>query len=345
MNCKDLLMRLSQAVGVSGREDSVTAIAARELETIGEVTRSPLGDLICTVRKPKAGQKNFMLDAHVDEIGMIVTWIDDEGFLKVSPVGGFDRSLLLAAQVAVHTKEGTLPGVICSIPPHLQSGEAKNPKFEEIYIDIGYNKEEAQKRVSPGDMVTFVTPTREMHGGFITGKAIDNRSSCAAVMRAAELLKDEKGGWGLSVTLTTREEVGGMGAQTAVYTIKPDIAVAVETTTAADIGGVTEEKRVCFLSKGPVVSFMDKGTIYDKRLYQLALDTAAQHEIKAQPKLGVFGGNNAGSMHQAIGGVRPVGLSMPCRYLHTPSCVLKEEDITATYQLLTKLSSVYAVCD
>ena len=96
---------------------------------------------------------------------------------------------------------------------------------------------------------------------------------------------------------------------------------------------------------GPVISFMDKGTIYDKRLYQLALDTAKEYKIKAQPKLGVFGGNNAGSMHQAVGGVRPVGISMPCRYLHTQSCVLQEEDITATYDLLMKLSQVYAICD
>lgn len=105
------------------------------------------------------------------------------------------------------------------------------------------------------------------------------------------------------------------------------------------------EKRVCFLGKGPVVSFMDKGTIYDKRLYQLALDTAKEYGINAQPKLGVFGGNNAGSMHQAAGGIRPVGISMPCRYLHTPSCVLQVADITATYDLLMKLSEAYAVCD
>lgn len=228
MNCKDLLMRLSSAVGVSGREGSVVAMAAEELRALGEVSISPLGDLICTIRQPEKGQKNFMLDAHVDEIGMIVTWIDDEGFLKVSPVGGFDRSLLLASQVSVHTAQGDLPGFICSIPPHLQNGEAKNPKFEDIYIDIGYSKEEAEKRVQPGDIATFVTPTREMHGGFITGKAIDNRSSCVAVMRAAELLGSEDKPYGLSVTLTTREEVGGMGAQAAAYTVNPTHAITVD---------------------------------------------------------------------------------------------------------------------
>ena len=330
MNCKDLLMRLSQAVGVSGREDSVTAIAARELETIGEVTRSPLGDLICTVRKPEQGQKNFMLDAHVDEIGMIVTWIDDEGFLKVSPVGGFDRSLLLAAQVAVHTKEGTLPGVICSIPPHLQSGEAKNPKFEEIYIDIGYNKEEAQKRVSPGDMVTFVTSTREMHGGFITGKAIDNRSSCAAVMRAAELLKDEKGGWGLSVTLTTREEVGGMGAQTAAYTVDPTHAVTV------DVGfGHTPDckKEQCGqFGKGPIVAF---GALLDGEVSRTLVEAAKEEGIPYQTEaMGGGTGTNADAILIARGGVKTGILSIPQGYMHTPVEKILVEDIENTARLL-----------
>ncbi len=330
MNCKDLLMRLSQAVGVSGREDSVTAIAARELETIGEVTRSPLGDLICTVRKPEQGQKNFMLDAHVDEIGMIVTWIDDEGFLKVSPVGGFDRSLLLAAQVAVHTKEGTLPGIICSIPPHLQSGEAKNPKFEEIYIDVGYNKEEAQKRVSPGDMVTFVTPTREMHGGFITGKAIDNRSSCAAVMRAAELLKDEKGGWGLSVTLTTREEVGGMGAQTAAYTVDPTHAVTV------DVGfGHTPDckKEQCGqFGKGPIVAF---GALLDSEVSRTLVQVAKEEGIPYQTEaMGGGTGTNADAILIARGGVKTGILSIPQGYMHTPVEKILVEDIENTARLL-----------
>lgn len=330
MNCKDLLMRLSQAVGVSGREDSVTAIAARELAAVGEVTRSPLGDLICTVRKPEEEQKNFMLDAHVDEIGMIVTWIDDEGFLKVSPVGGFDRSLLLASQVAVHTKEGALPGVICSIPPHLQSGEAKNPKFEEIFIDIGYNKEEAQKRVSPGDMVTFVTPTREMHGGFITGKAIDNRSSCAAVMRAAELLKDEKGGWGLSVTLTTREEVGGMGAQTAAYTVNPTHAVTV------DVGfGHTPDckKEQCGqFGKGPLVAF---GALLDGEVSRTLVQAAEEEGIPYQTEaMGGGTGTNADAILIARGGVKTGILSIPQGYMHTPVEKILAEDIENTARLL-----------
>ncbi|MDD3192830.1 MAG: M20/M25/M40 family metallo-hydrolase [Oscillospiraceae bacterium] len=330
MDCKDLLMRLSTAVGVSGREHSVVALAAQELQPFGEVTISPLGDLICTIRRPEPGQKHFLLDAHVDEIGMIVNWIDDEGFLKVAPVGGFDRSLLLASQVAVHTAQGDLPGFICSIPPHLQSGEAKNPKFEEIYIDIGYGKEEAEKRVRPGDIVTFVTPTREMHGGFITSKAIDNRSSCAAVMRAAELLQGEQLPCGLSVTLTSREEIGGMGARTAAYTVNPTHAVTV------DVGfGWTPDckKEQCGeFGKGPIVAF---GSLLDSAMSRTLTEAAKENEIPYQVEaMGGGTGTNADNILIARGGVKTGILSIPQGYMHTPVEKILVADIENTARLL-----------
>lgn len=330
MNSKQLLMSLSQAVGVSGREDSVVALAAQQLRELGEVSISPLGDLICTIRKPEPGQKHFMLDAHVDEIGMIVTWITEEGFLKVSPVGGFDRSLLLASQVAVHTNEGDLPGIICSIPPHLQSGERKNPTFEEIYIDIGYEKQEAQSRVQPGDMVTFVTPTREMHGGFITGKAIDNRSSCTAVIRAAQLLQDVDKPYGLSVTLTTREEVGGMGARTAAYTVAPTHAVTV------DVGfGFTPDckREQCGeFGKGPIIAF---GPLLDGEVSRTLVQAAKEQGIPWQTEaMGGGTGTNADSILIARGGVKTGVVSIPQGYMHTPVEKILVEDIEATARLL-----------
>lgn len=330
MNCKDLLMRLSSAVGVSGRENSVVALAAEELRALGEVSISPLGDLICTIRRPEEGQKNFMLDAHVDEIGMIVNWIDDEGFLKVSPVGGFDRSLLLASQVSVHTQQGDLPGFICSIPPHLQNGEAKNPQFEDIYIDIGYTKEEAEKRVQPGDVVTFVTPTREMHGGFICGKAIDNRSSCVAVMYAAQLLKDENQPYGLTVTLTTREEVGGMGAQAAAYTVNPTHAITV------DVGfGWTPDckKEQCgTFGGGPIIAF---GSLLDGEMSRALVKTAQEAGIPHQTEaMGGGTGTNADHILTARGGVKTGILSIPQGYMHTPVEKILVEDIENTARLL-----------
>ncbi len=330
MNCKQMLMELSGAVGVSGRESQVVEIAARYLKGLGEVTLSPLGDLICTVRRPSPGEKNFMLDAHVDEIGMIVTWIDNEGFLKISPVGGFDRSLLLASQVSVHTSKGDLPGVVCSVPPHLQDGKEKNPRFDEIYVDIGLNKERAQELVSVGDVVTFVTPTREMHGGFVSGKAIDNRSSCVAVMYAAELLKDEPLSCGLSVTLTTREEIGGMGAQSAAFRVCPTHAVTV------DVGfGWTPDckKEYCGeFGKGPIVAF---GAMIDGEVSKRLTEVAAEENIPFQLEaLGGDTGTNADAIVASRGGVKTGIISIPQGYMHTPVEKILVQDIDNTAKLL-----------
>lgn len=332
MDCKEWLLRLAGAVGVSGREGSVVDLAADALKELGEVSVSPLGDLICTIQRPKPGQKNFMLDAHVDEIGMIVTWIDDEGFLKVAPVGGFDRSLLLASQVAVHTNNGSLPGFICSIPPHLQTGEGKNPAFDEIYIDVGFSKAEAEKRISVGDVVTFVTPTREMNGGFLCSKAIDNRSSCVAVMKAAQLLKDEKKEYGLSVTLTTREEVGGMGAKTAAYTVAPTHAVTV------DVGfGYTPDckRHLCgAFGKGPIIAF---GSLLDGQVSRTLVEAAKEAGIPYQTEaIGGSTGTNADQIVAARGGVKTGILSIPQGYMHTPVEKIRVEDVENTARLLAK---------
>lgn len=332
MNAKELLMRLSSAVGVSGREENVVNLAAEELKELGTVRISPLGDLICTIREPGPGEKNFLFDAHVDEIGMIVTLIDKEGFLRVAPVGGFDRSLLLASQVAVHTDQGDLPGIICSIPPHLQSGEEKNPKFEDLYIDIGFGKEEAEKRVKPGDVVTFVTPTREMHGGYITGKAIDNRSSCVAIMRAAELLKDEKKNYGLSVCLTTREEVGGMGAEAAAFLVAPTHAITV------DVGfGHTPDckKELCGeFGKGPIVAF---GSLLNDEMARTLIETAQEKSIPYQVEaLGGRTGTNNDGILTAHGGVKTAVLSIPQGYMHTPVEKILVEDIENTARLMAE---------
>lgn len=337
-----LIQKLCAIDGVSGDEQAVAAAIIDQIKDFCEYHISPLGDVIAFKKGEKRPRNRVLLDAHMDEVGFIVTYITEEGFLRFTTVGGIDNRVIQGKPVVVGPNR--VYGILSSKPIHLIERDKRDDpiKAENLLIDIGCkSKEEAQNLVSVGDRIAFDSPFVRFGDGFIKSKALDDRAGCAILIQMIQSPLE----YDTYFSFTTREEVGGMGAQTAVYTVKPDIAVAVETTTAADIGGVSPEKRVCFLGKGPVVSFMDKGTIYDKRLYQLALDTAAEHQIKAQPKLGVFGGNNAGSMHQVIGGVRPVGISMPCRYLHTPSCVLKEEDITATHALLTRLSSAYAVCD
>ena len=337
-----LIENLCAINGVSGDEQDVAAAIIEQIKDYCEYEVTPLGDVIAFKKGAKHPRNQVMFDAHMDEVGFIITYITEEGFLRFATVGGIDNRVIQGKPVVVGKNK--VYGIISSKPIHLIDRDHRDDpiKAADLSIDIGCrNREEAEGLVSVGDRVSFDSPFVRFGDGFLKSKALDDRAGCAVLIKMIQSDLE----YDTYFSFNTREEVGGMGAQTATYTVKPDIAVAIETPTAADIGGVAPEKRVCFLGKGPVISFMDKGTIYDKRLYQLALDTAKDYKIKAQPKLGVFGGNNAGSMHQAVGGVRPVGISMPCRYLHTQSCVLQEEDITATYDLLMKLSQVYAICD
>ncbi|MBQ2791616.1 MAG: M42 family peptidase [Oscillospiraceae bacterium] len=337
-----LIEKLCAINGVSGDEQDVAAAIIEEIRDHCEYHVSPLGDVIAFKKGKKPAKNKVMFDAHMDEVGFIVTYITDNGFLKFSVVGGIDNRVMQGKPVVVGKNK--VYGILASKPVHLIDRDKRDTplSYRDLSIDIGCStKEEAEALVSVGDRVYFDSPFVRFGDGFIKSKALDDRAGCALMVKMiqSELEYDT---W---FSFTTREEVGGQGAATAAYTVKPDIAVAIETTTAADIGGVSAEKRVCLLGSGPAISFMDKGTIYDKKLYELAISTAKENNIKAQPKMGVFGGNNAGGMHKAAGGARPVGVSMPCRYLHTQSCVLKEEDITATYELLVKLSEAFAVCD
>lgn len=338
----DLIQNLCAIDGVSGEEEDVAAAIIRQIGDFCTYEISPLGDIIAFKKGTNRPKNRVLFDAHMDEVGFIVSYITEEGFLRFSTVGGIDNRVVQGKPVVVG--KNRVYGILSSKPIHLIDKDKRDEpvKAADLLIDIGcQTKEEAQGLVSVGDRVAFDSPFVRFGEGFIKSKALDDRAGCAVLVKMiqSELPYDAY------FSFTTREEVGGQGASAVTYTVQPDIAVAIETTTAADIGGVPAEKRVCFLGQGPVISFMDRGTIYDKKLYQLALDTAKKSGIKAQSKLGVFGGNNMGSMHKIAGGTRPVGISMPCRYLHTPSCVLKEEDITATYDLLLKLCQEYATCD
>ncbi len=337
-----LIETLCAINGVSGDEQEVAAAIIQQIQGHCTYEITPLGDIIAHKQGAKRPRNRVLFDAHMDEVGFIVTYITEDGFLRFATVGSVDDRVIQGKPVVVG--KNRVYGIISSRPIHLIERDKRDDPIpaKDLLIDIGCrSREEAEQLVSVGDRVAFDSPLLRFGDGMIKSKALDDRAGCAVLIRMIQSDLE----YDTDFCFTTREEVGGMGAQAAVFTVQPDIAVAVETTTAADVGGVDKDKQVCYLGKGPVVSFMDKGTIYDKRLYQLALDTAKEHHIAAQPKLGVFGGNNAAAMHKTAGGVRPVGISMPCRYLHTQACVLQEKDIMATYDLLMKLSEVYAVCD
>lgn len=321
--------------GVSGREDAVRAYILERIGGTGEVYIDPLGNIIVTKKGRQSAKRSLMLCAHMDEVGMLVTCLLDDGYLGLTCVGGIDTAVLLGRQVLVG--EAGIPGVIGVKPVHLllEDERRRLPRAEELCIDIGADsKEEAARHVKPGDVVTFLPGERRMGEALLAAKAIDDRIGCAVLL---DLLERELP-YDMTFAFTVQEEVGARGASVAAYRVQPDCAVIVETTTAADVAGVEEKDMVCRLGKGAVVPFMDRGTVYDKGLFDLAFSTAKSHSIPIQTKTAVAGGNDAGVIHRTRAGVRCVAVSVPCRYLHAPNVTACRADIQSVRTLVEQLA-------
>lgn len=208
------------------------------------------------------------------------------------------------------------------------------PKISDLRIDIGAeNKEEAEKLVSLGDFAYFTGEQFDLGDGFMAGKALDDRIGCAVMLQ----MINSKLPYDVTFVFTVQEEIGTRGSTVAAFSVNPDIAVVLETTTACDISGVDGAKKVCVLGNGAVVSYMDRGTLYDRELFKLGFDTAKEIGVKCQTKTVAAGGNDSGAIHKSAGGVRTVAVSVPCRYLHSPNCVIKESDMYDTAKLAAAL--------
>ncbi len=336
----DLIKNLCSLDGISGREHDVRNYIIEQIKDFAdEITVDPLGNLIVFKKGQKRPSKKVLLDAHMDEVGFIVTCINSDGTLSFECVGGIGTSVLLGRPVRVGEKK--VNGVIGVTPVHLLATDKKAdlPPINTLCIDIGANsKEEAENLVRVGDMACFVSEFVTFGDGYVKAKALDDRAGCAILI---EMIKSDLP-YDLYFSFSAGEEVGLGVAGTAVYSVSPDYAIVVETTTAADLAGVEENKTVCKLGDGGVVSFMDRRTVYDKTLFDRAFEIAKEKNIKLQTKTMVAGGNNAGVIHTTAGGVKTVAVSLPCRYLHSPSCVIKESDIYETQKIINALSEEFA---
>ncbi|NMP37751.1 MAG: M42 family metallopeptidase [Clostridiales bacterium] len=326
----ETLKALCSLEGISGNEGKVREYIISRIDGKAEYSVDPLGNLIVFKKGKKASKNKVMLDAHTDEVGLIITCVTDDGLLKFDTVGGINPSVLLGR--AVRVGSGEAGGVIGVKPVHLlkESEENTLPEISDMYIDIGAaDKADALRHVSAGDIAFFDSELIEFGDSKIKARALDDRVGCAVMIKLIE--SDlEYDAW---FSFSSQEEVGTRGATAAAFTIAPDYAIVLETTTAADIIDVPAESRVCLLGNGPAVSFMDRSTVYDKELFNTAFRVAAENGIKCQPKTMVAGGNDAGAIHKSRGGVKTVTLSTPCRYLHSPSCVIDFNDAEDTLRL------------
>ena len=334
----DTIKKLSLLCGTSGRETKIREYIISQIDGKCDWHTDALGNIIAFRKGRKTPAHKIMLDAHMDEVGIIVTYITADGMLKFSPVGGIDTKVLLARQIVFDN--GTL-GVVGIKPIHLSKGDerTKIPDADSLYIDIGASsKEDAEKYVRIGDTGVFLSDFAEFGDNRIKGKALDDRVGCAILL---DMINSDLP-YDAYFSFSVQEEIGLRGAATSAYGIDPEYAIVLETTTAADLIDVPDHKKVCKLGEGATVSFMDRSTLYNKDLFDTAFRIAGKKGIKIQPKTVIAGGNNAGAIHKARAGIKTITINTPCRYLHSPSCVCDTRDIESVRALAEALLTEFA---
>ena len=334
----DTIKELSLLCGTSGREKKVREYIISRIDGKCEWHEDALGNIIAFKKGKNQASHKIMLDAHTDEVGVIVTFITSDGMLKFSPVGGIDTKVLLARQIIF---DNGITGVVGIKPIHLSKGDerTKIPDADSLYIDIGAaSEEEAKKLIKIGETGVFLSDFVEFGDNRIKGKALDDRVGCAILI---DMINSELN-YDAYFSFSVQEEIGLRGAMTSAYGIDPEYAIVLETTTAADLIDVPDHKKVCRLGEGAAVSFMDRSTLYNKDLFDTAFRLAEEKGIKVQPKTVIAGGNNAGSIHKTRAGIKTITINTPCRYLHSPSCVCDKRDIESQRQLAEALLDEFA---
>lgn len=326
-----LLKELCALSGVSSWEDEVRDFIRTKAEPFADSIRTDtIGNLIVFKRGKKATGNKLLLSAHMDEVGLMITKIEDEGVLRFDSVGGIDRRVLIGKRVFVG--QNRIPGVIGMKPIHLTTKSERKavPKMSELYIDVGAEKrEEIEPLVSLGDVAVFDPEIVEFGDGLLKAKAIDDRVGCAVLLT---LLQEELP-MDCTFVFSVQEEVGTRGAFGYAFSVQPELALVVEGTTASDIPGTPEHMMVCAPGQGVVIPFMDGATIYDRELFELLRRLAEENKIPWQTKHRVAGGTDARTIQRSREGVRVAGIAAAVRNIHSPSSVVKEEDCNGMLKL------------
>ncbi|MGR3497924.1 MAG: M42 family metallopeptidase [Limimaricola soesokkakensis] len=333
----DLLKRLCEMPGVPGHEHRVRDLITAEIEGLFDhVETDPMGSLICRRDAANEGAPKIMLLCHMDEIGFLVSHVDEKGFVWLQPVGGFDPRNLFSRRVLICTDQGDIKGVMNpgGKPLHISSAEdrKKVPELGEFYIDTGLGKAAADK-VKIGDMVVMDEPFLEMGEKFVS-KALDNRVACWLGIEAIRQLADKGRGAEIHVVFTTQEEVGLRGARTAAYKVRPDIGIGVDTTLACDTPGVPDKDRTTVQGKGFGLHVRDSSFIADRGLVAEIEKLAQDKDIPFQRTMLAAGGQDGAAAQQAAAGARAVGIVVGTRYIHTVTEMVDRTDLAAARDIL-----------
>ncbi len=332
-----LLTRICEAPGAPGFEKEIRKLVLTELEGLADDIRVDNMGNVVALKKGKSSAKKTMVAAHMDEIGFIVTHIDDQGFVRFNPVGGFDPKTLTSQRVIIHGRKD-LMGVMGSKPVHLMSPEERNKvvKITDYFIDTGLPMKEVIKVVAVGDFVTRHSPLIEL-GDCVNVKSLDNRASVFVLIETLRALKKSKRkpAYDFYAVFTVQEEVGLRGAQASAIQIQPDFGFGLDTTIAYDVPGSSPQERCTSLGGGAAIKLMDSSVICDYRMVAFMKATAKRHKIKWQPEILSGGGTDTASLQRMVAGGSITGaVSIPTRHIHQTIESCHKEDLAASINLL-----------
>lgn len=335
-----LLKQLSELSAPAGYEGPVRELVLKEIEPlIDEFVVDAMGNIIALKKAKKSVKKprKVMASAHMDEIGFLVKYIDDDGFILLQEVGGFDVKTLISNRVHILSKKGIIEGVIGTKPIHAMDPEERKklPQLKEIFVDTGLKVKEVKEIVEIGTPVT-IFQNFSILGDRLCGKALDNRTAVYTLIEVLRSIKNRKLDVDFYAAFTCQEEVGIRGAKTAGYTIKPDIALAVDVTIACDIPKVTKSEQVTQLGNGVAIKVFDAGIISNPELVAFLSTTARKNKIPYQKELLPFGRTDIAEIQRNGKGAISAALSVPCRYVHTKSEMIDKNDLKACIDLLAQ---------
>jgi len=332
---------LSNLIGCPGHEEEVAEYILSQLQDcVDRAWIDALGNVLAIKEGSNPDGFRILLDAHIDEVGFMISHIDEKGFLRIAPLGGIDKRVMLGLllQFQANNKERII-GVVGAPPPHITKSEERErvPDITEMFVDIGCKsgEEVLEKGLHVGSVGTFYTEFEQLDENTLIGKAFDDRTACNVLLQVLKALKDEDHPHTILAVFAAQEEVGGRGATVGAFELQPTLALTLENTIASDVPGVPPNKVVTSIGAGPAITAADRSLITPKKVLERIHKAAEKDNIATQYKMPIFGGSDGGRIALVRSGVPTGVVSVPCRYIHGPVAMLKVDDIEDTIKLVT----------
>lgn len=331
LDIKNTLKEVTSMVNIGNYDNGLSTYLCDILRKYSNDVYVKNGNVIANFGNREENKPHILLDAHIDQIGMIVTYITDDGFIKFDSVGGLDRRLLPAQEVTIHGTKDIL-GVIATLPPHLKSNPKEVATIDELCIDTGYSKSELEQIVSLGDYITFRKSFLSLVNDRVTSKSLDDRSGIVSILKIVDILENQKLNCSYTVMFSAQEEIGERGALIGAYDINPTHAIAID----VSFGLTADEKpnKCGTLGEGAMIGF---APILDRETSKLMVDIAKENNIPYQIEvMNGETGTNADRFSVTRNGVKTVTISIPLKYMHTPNEIISLKDIEYTANLVAE---------